>query len=97
MLTWDNPQDHVSAAMRRLIAARPWLRVYPLPVNAPELNPVEKVRCHLKRGLANLAAGTATNLAKPGSRRCHTPTASSPASSKPPACHPHDTLIIQDL
>jgi putative transposase len=50
--------------MRALIASRPWLRVYALPAYAPELNPVEKVWSHLKRGLANLAAGTVTNLAK---------------------------------
>jgi putative transposase len=65
VLIWDNLNGHVSTAMRRLIAARrPWLRVYTLPAYAPELNPVEKVWSHLKRSLANLAAGTATNLAR---------------------------------
>jgi transposase len=64
VLVWDNLGGHTSAAMRTLIAARPWLRVYALPAYAPELNPVEKVWSHLKRGLANLAAGTVTNLAK---------------------------------
>jgi putative transposase len=63
VLVWDNLSGHKSAAMRALIAARPWLRVYTLPAYAPELNPVEKVWSHLKRGLANLAASTATNLA----------------------------------
>ena len=54
MLVWDNLNGHVSTTMRRLIAARrPWLRVYTLPAYAPELNPVEKVWSHLKRGLAN--------------------------------------------
>jgi transposase len=64
VLIWDNLGGHVSAAMRALTAARPWLRVYTLPAYAPELNPVEKVWSHLKRSLANLAAGTVTNLAK---------------------------------
>lgn len=63
VLVWDNLPGHVSTAMRKLIAARPWLRVYALPSYAPELNPVEKVWSHLKRSLANLAANTATNLA----------------------------------
>jgi hypothetical protein len=35
-----------------------------LPAYAPELNPVEKVWSHLKRSLANLAAGNATNLSR---------------------------------
>lgn len=48
--------------MRRLIAARPWLRVYLLPAYAPELNPVEKVWSTMKRSLANLSARTATAL-----------------------------------
>ena len=64
VLVWDNLQGHVSARMKALIAARPWLRVYTLPAYAPELNPVEKVWSHLKRSLANTAAGTATNLAR---------------------------------
>lgn len=64
VLVWDNLGGHISTAMRTLIAARPWLRVYTLPAYAPELNPVEKVWSHLKRGLANLAASNVTNLAK---------------------------------
>jgi DDE superfamily endonuclease len=64
VLVWDNLQGHVSAAMRKLIATRPWLRVYTLPSYAPELNPVESVWSHLKRSLANLAAGNATHLAR---------------------------------
>jgi putative transposase len=32
---WDNLNGHVSTAMRTLIAARPWLRVYTLPRNVP--------------------------------------------------------------
>ena len=49
--------------MRRLVATRTWLRVYQLPSYAPELNPVESVWSHLKRSLANLAAGTITHMA----------------------------------
>ncbi|MBG0561553.1 transposase, partial [Actinoplanes aureus] len=44
------------------IAARSWLRVYRLPVYAPELNPVEKVWSTMKASLANLAVRTATDL-----------------------------------
>ena len=54
VLVWDNLNGHVSTTMRALIAARwPWLRVDTLPAYAPELNPVKKVRSHLKRSLAN--------------------------------------------
>jgi len=63
VLIWDNLPGHVCAAMRRLIAVRPWLRVYTLPAYAPELNPVEKVWSHLKRAIANIAFGTAAHLA----------------------------------
>lgn len=63
VLIWDNLGGHTSALMRRLTATRTWLRVYQLPSYAPELNPVESVWSHLKRSLANLAAGTITHLA----------------------------------
>lgn len=63
VLVWDNLNSHTSAAMRDLIAARAWLRVYQLPAYAPELNPAESVWAHLKRSLANLTAGTITRLA----------------------------------
>ena len=63
VLVWDGLTAHKSAAMRRLVAARPWLRVYQLPAYAPELNPVEKVWSVMKRSLANLSARTATALA----------------------------------
>jgi putative transposase len=55
VLVWDGLNTHVSAGMRRLVAARPWLRVYQLPAYAPELNPVEAVWSHLKKSLTNLA------------------------------------------
>jgi transposase len=49
--------------MRSLIATRPWLTVFYLPTHAPELNPVETVWSHLKRGVGNLAACTLDQLA----------------------------------
>jgi hypothetical protein len=64
VLVWDNLNGHVSTAMRALIAARPWLRVYTLPAYAPDLNPAEGIWSHLKRSLANLAAGNVTRLAQ---------------------------------
>jgi putative transposase len=51
---WDNLNTHISAAMRELIAARDWLHVIQLPAYAPDLNPVEHVWSHVKRGLGNL-------------------------------------------
>ena len=51
----DNLNTHVSGAMRELVAARDWLRVFRLPPYASELNPVEPVWSDLKRSLANLA------------------------------------------
>lgn len=62
VLVWDGLPAHKSARMRALIAARPWLRVYRLPGYAPELNPVENLWSHLKRGLANLAPGGINDL-----------------------------------
>jgi putative transposase len=62
VLVWDNLNAHVSARMRKLIAARRWLVVYQLPAYAPELNPVEGVWSHLKRSLANLAKRTIDQL-----------------------------------
>jgi hypothetical protein len=64
VLVWDGLPGHRSARMRRLIAARPWLRVYLLPSYAPELNPAENAWSNLRRGLANLAAGTITDLTR---------------------------------
>ena len=63
VLVWDNLNAHVSVTMRRLVAARPWLVVYQLPPYAPQLNPVEGVWSHLKRGLANLAKHTIDQVA----------------------------------
>jgi len=63
ILVWDNLNTHISAAMTRLTATRPWLTVYQLPAYAPELNPVEGVWSHLKRSLANLTKRTVDQLA----------------------------------
>lgn len=62
VVVWDNLNAHVSAVMRALVAARPWLRVVRLPAYAPELNPVEAVWSHLKKSLANLAKRTVDQL-----------------------------------
>ena len=72
VLVWDNLNTHVSRAMRELIAARSWLRVYRLPPYASELNPVEPVWSNLKRSLANLTKqdiGQLTALVKTRLRR----------------------------
>jgi transposase len=63
VLVWDNVNTHVDALMRSLIDTRPWLTVFYLPTYAPELNPVEIVWSHLKRGLGNLAPCTLDDLA----------------------------------
>ena len=55
VVVWDGLNTHVSRAMRELVAARSWLRVFRLPPYASELNPVEPLWSHLKRSLANLA------------------------------------------
>ena len=62
VLIWDNLNAHVSAVMRRLVAARAWLRVVQLPAYAPELNPAEGVWSYLKKSLANLAKRTLDQL-----------------------------------
>jgi DDE superfamily endonuclease len=62
VLVWDNLNTHVSAAMEKIIAARPWLTVFRLPPYAHELNPVEPVWSHLKRSLANLTKHTLAEL-----------------------------------
>ena len=54
MVAWDGLNTHTSRAMRELVAARSWLRVYRLPPYASELNPVESAWSNLKRSLANL-------------------------------------------
>lgn len=61
---WDGLPAHKSAKMRRLTAARGWLRVYRLPGYAPELNPTENLWSSCKRGMANLAAGTIDDLVR---------------------------------
>jgi transposase len=63
VLCWDNLNTHISAAMRTLIASRPWLHVIRLPAYAPDLNPVERVWSHLKRSLGNLVVQGIDDLA----------------------------------
>jgi DDE superfamily endonuclease len=72
VLVWDGLPAHKSKKMRKMITARPWLRVYQLPAYAPELNPTENVWSNMKRGMANLAAGTITDLATTARRRLKT-------------------------
>jgi transposase len=72
VVVWDGLNTHVSHAMRELVAARAWLRVYRLPPYASELNPVEPVWSNLKRSLANLTKhdiGQLTALIKTRLRR----------------------------
>src|SRR5439155_8322584 len=72
VVIWDGLNTHVSGAMRELVAARSWLRVFRLPPYASELNPVEPVWSNLKRSLANLTKhdiGQLTALIKTRLRR----------------------------
>ena len=72
VVVWDGLNTHVSGAMRELVAARSWLRVFRLPPYASELNPVEPVWSNLKRSLANLTKhdiGQLTALVKTRLRR----------------------------
>ena len=64
VLVWDNDTAHKDAAMRKLIAARPWLTVFYLPAYTPTSNPVEGVWSALKRSLANLAPHSTDALAE---------------------------------
>jgi putative transposase len=63
VLVWDGLSTHKTPAIRAAITARPWLRVYVLPADAPELNPIEKIWSTMKGSLTNLADRTATDLA----------------------------------
>ena len=88
VVVWDGLNTHVSRAMRELVAARSWLRVYRLPPYASELNPVEPVWSNLKRSLANLTKhdiGQLTALIRTRLGGCSTGPASLTASSPRPA------------
>lgn len=63
VLVWDNDTSHRDAAMKKLIAERPWLTVFYLPAYTPTLNPVEGVWSALKRSLGNLAPHSTDALA----------------------------------
>lgn len=69
IVVWDNLSTHRSARMCALIAARPWLTVVYLPAYAPDLNPVEGVWAHMKRGMANLCTRTLPQLTATVSQR----------------------------
>jgi DDE superfamily endonuclease len=63
VLIWDNDTAHRDAAMKDLLATRPWLTVFYLPPYTPTLNPVEGLWSALKRSLANLAPHSTDALA----------------------------------
>ena len=63
VVVWDNVNHHVSASMRRFVAAHDWLNVVQLPSYAPDLNPTEGVWAHVKHDLGNLAARSTDQLA----------------------------------
>jgi putative transposase len=56
ILSWDNLNTHISAAMRAFIEAHPgWLTEARLPDCAPDLNAVEAASANMKIGLGNFA------------------------------------------
>nr|WSX54043.1 transposase [Streptomyces sp. NBC_00974] len=55
VLVWDRLNTHVSRKMQGLVAEREWLTAFLLPAYSPDLNPVEWVRAHVERSLANHA------------------------------------------
>ncbi|ROR46383.1 DDE superfamily endonuclease [Kitasatospora cineracea] len=55
VLVRDRLNTHVSHAIRELAAQRARLTVFLLPAYSPDPNPVEWVRAHVERSLANLA------------------------------------------
>jgi transposase len=107
VLVGDRRPGHISTRMRTLTAARAWLRVYHRPSYAPELNPVENVWSNVRRGRANPAPGTVTDLARTAKNRlnaCSTGRHWSTPSSPPPAItaltstselQPHQILIYE--
>lgn len=87
VLVWDNYNHHVDAAMRELIAKRPWLTVFRFPTYTPDLNPAEGGWAHLKKSLGNLAPCSIDDLAglvRTRSNGCSTgPTCSTGSSPRP--------------
>jgi transposase len=68
ILIWDNLGTRLSRRMRTFIDAHPdWLTVERLPPYAPELNPVEGVRAHMKTAWET--SPPATPLTSPPSSR----------------------------
>ncbi|MEU0517316.1 transposase [Streptosporangium sp. NPDC006007] len=66
VLAWDNLNRHICPEMRRFIADNgDGLRVFRLPSDAPDLNPVEGIWSLLNRGgPANLAAAGLDHLVR---------------------------------
>ncbi|MFB7442108.1 transposase [Streptomyces mirabilis] len=62
VLVWDNVRIHLTAPLREFIAANAdWLTVFPLPTNAPDLNPQGSL---VKRDIGNLAAADLSQITR---------------------------------
>jgi transposase len=62
---WDNLNVHRTGELTDFIAQnKQWLRVFPLPSYAPDLNPTEGVWSLVKRSLANFAAADLDHLVR---------------------------------
>lgn len=85
VLVWDNDTAHKDAAMRKLIAARPWLTVFYLPAYTPTLNPVEGVWSALKRSLGEPRPAQHRRLGRVG----RNPAASHAVPARRRARRPH--------
>ncbi|MER5201501.1 transposase [Streptomyces sp. NPDC002884] len=69
VLVWDNVRLHLTAGMRRFIAANAaWLTVFQLPY-APDLNPQEGIWSLVKRDLGNLAAADLAQITRAVKRK----------------------------
>jgi transposase len=63
VLVWDNLNVHLRTELSVFTDAQAWLRVFQLPVYAPDLNPVEGIWSVLKRGvLSSLAVASFSHL-----------------------------------
>ena len=64
LVIWDGSPIHRRVEVKDFVEeAGDHIHLESLPPYAPDLNPVESVWSHLKRSLANLAAGTITHMA----------------------------------
>ncbi|WP_434098217.1 IS630 family transposase [Streptomyces mirabilis] len=67
VLVWDNVRIHLTAPLREFIAANAdWLTVFPLPTNAPDLNPQGSL---VKRDIGNLAAADLSQITRAVKRK----------------------------